>query len=73
MSDTLTVRIPDGEKEAWRKVAYAVGEDLGEFAGMAVRWLAGSSMNGSPWDELLGSVKTDAPAATSQNVRMGMR
>ncbi|SPE52243.1 hypothetical protein SBV1_1480033 [Verrucomicrobia bacterium] len=75
MRDTLTVRIPGREKEAWQKVAAGVGEDLSEFARKAVsqRVQALQAKQGSPWDDLLGSVSTDAPPATNQNVRRAMR
>jgi uncharacterized protein (DUF1778 family) len=75
MSDTLTVRVPGREKEAWHKVAKAVGEDLSEFARKAVRQRvqAVQAWHGSPWDDLLGSVSTDAPPATNANVRKAMR
>jgi uncharacterized protein (DUF1778 family) len=71
MSDTLTVRIPGREKDAWQQVAKAVGEDLSEFARKAVQ--AVQARQGSPWDDLLGSVHTDAPPATNENVRKAMR
>lgn len=72
---TLTVRVPVREKEAWQKIAHAVGEDLSEFARKAVRQRvqAVQAKNGSPWDDLLGSVSTVAPPATNQNVRRAMR
>jgi hypothetical protein len=75
MSDTLTVRVPGREKEAWQKVAHGVGEDLSEFARKAVRQRvqAIQSRQGSPWDDLLGSVSTDAPPATNMQVRKAMR
>ena len=75
MSDTLTVRIPGREKDAWQRVAKAVGEDLSEFARKAVRQRvqAVQARHGSPWDDLLGSVRTDAPPATNQNVRKALR
>ena len=75
MSDILTVRVPGREKEAWQKVAEAVGEDLSEFARKAVRHRvqAVQAKHGSPWDDLLGSVSTDAPSATNKNVRKTMR
>jgi uncharacterized protein (DUF1778 family) len=75
MSDTLTVRVPGREKESWQKVAKAVGEDLSEFARKAVRQRvqAVQARHGSPWDDLLGTVSTDAPPATNQNVRKTMR
>ena len=75
MSDTLTVRVPVREKEAWQKVAAAVGEDLSEFARKAVRQRvqAVQAKQGSPWDDLIGSVSTDAPPATNRNVRKAMR
>ena len=75
MSDTLTVRVPVREKETWQKVANAVGEDLSEFARKAVRQRvqAVQARQGSPWDDLLGSVSTDAPPATNRNVREAMR
>jgi len=75
MSDTLTVRVPVREKETWQKIARQVGEDLSEFARKAVRQRvqAVQSKQGSPWDDLLGSVSTDAPPATNANVRKAMR
>ena len=75
MSDTLTVRVPGHEKETWQKVAKAVGEELSEFARKAVRQRvqAVQSRHGSPWDDLLGSVSTDAPPATNANVRKAFR
>ncbi len=52
-----------------------VGEDLSEFARKAVRQRvqAVQARHGLPWDDLLGSVNTDAPPATNQNVRKAMR
>jgi hypothetical protein len=75
MSDTLTVRVPGREKEVWQKVAKDVGEELSEFARKAVRQRvqAVQARHGSPWDDLLGSVSTDAPPATNANVRKAMR
>jgi uncharacterized protein (DUF1778 family) len=75
MSDTLTVRVPGREKEVWQKVAEGVGEDLSEFARKAVRQRvqAVQASHGSPWDDLLGSVSTDAPPATNENIRKAMR
>jgi len=75
MSDTLTVRIPGREKDVWQKVAQRVGEDLSEFARKAVRQRvqAVQAEQGSPWDDLLGSVSTDAPPATNAKVREAMR
>ncbi len=75
MSDTLTVRVPVQEKEAWQKMAQDVGEDLSEFARKAVRQRvqALQAELGSPWDDLLGSVKADRPPATNDNVRKHMR
>ena len=75
MSDTLTVRVPGREKDAWLKVANDVGEDLSEFARKAVRQRvqAVQARHGSLWDDLLGSVNTDAPPATNRNVRKAMR
>ena len=75
MSDILTVRVPGREKDTWQKVANDVGEDLSEFARKAVRQRvqAVQARHGSPWDDLLGSVKTDAPPATNENVRKAMR
>jgi hypothetical protein len=75
MSDTLTVRVPVREKETWQKVAKAVGEELSEFARKAVRQRvqAVQAREGSPWDDLLGSVSVNAPPATNSNVRRAMR
>jgi len=63
------------EKIAWQKVARVVGEDLSEFARKAVRQRvqAVQAKHGSPWDDLMGSVSTDAPPATNENVRKAMR
>ena len=74
MSDTLTVRLPGPEKDVWQKVARGVGEDLSEFARKAVRQRvqAVQAEQGSPWDDLLGSVSTNAPPATNANVRKAM-
>jgi hypothetical protein len=75
MSDTLTVRVPEREKEVWQRVARGVGEDLGEFARNAVRQRVQAVQAGrrSPWDDLLGSVKVEGPPATNENVRKAMR
>ncbi len=75
VSDTLTLRVPVREKETWQKLAADLGEDLSEFARKAVRQRvqAVQSKQGSPWDDLLGSVKMDAPPATNRNVRKAMR
>jgi hypothetical protein len=75
MSDTLTVRVPGREKEAWQKIADALGEGLSEFARKAVRQRvqAVQARLGSPWDDLLGNVNTDAPPATNRNIRKAMR
>jgi hypothetical protein len=75
MSDTLTVRVPVREKETWHRVAKSVGEELSEFARKAVRQRvqAVQARHGSPWDDLLGSVSTDAPPATNANVRKALR
>jgi hypothetical protein len=56
-------------------VAKAVGEDLSEFVRKAVRQRvqAVQARQGSPWDDLLGSVRTDTPPAINQNVRKAMR
>lgn len=75
MSDTLTLRVPGREKKTWEKIAETVGEGLSEFARKAVRQRvqAVQSKHGSPWDDLLGSVSTDAPPATNRSVRKLMR
>jgi hypothetical protein len=75
MSDTRRVRVPGREKEIWQKLADAVGEDLSEFARKAVRQRvqAVQARHGSPWNDLLGTVNTDAPPATNRNVRKAMR
>jgi hypothetical protein len=56
-------------------VAKAAGEDLNEFARKVVRQRvqAVQARQGSPGDDLLGSLRTDAPPATNQNVRKAMR
>jgi len=75
MSDTLTVRVPVREKELWQKTARDVGEELSEFARKAVRQRvqAVQAKQGSPWDDLLGSVSITAPPATNKNVREATR
>lgn len=75
MSDTLTIRVPGREKETWQEIAQRLGEDLSEFARKAVRQRvqAVQSKQGSPWDDLLGSVSMNAPPATNANVRKAMR
>ena len=75
MSDALTIRIPGREKDTWQRVAKAVGEDLSKFARKAVRQRvqAVQSRQCSPWDDLLGTVRTDVPPAINQNVRKAMR
>jgi hypothetical protein len=75
MSDTLTLRVPEREKEAWQKAAKGVGEDLSEFARKAVRQRvrAVQAKGSSPWDGLLGSVSVVGPSATNENVRKLMR
>ncbi len=75
VDDALTLRVSNLEKAAWRKAARAVGEDLSEFVRRAVRRRvqAVRSDQGSPWDDLLGSVSIAAPPATNRNVRKLMR
>lgn len=75
MSDTLTVRVLTREKESWQQIARDLGEELSEFARKAVRQRAQAiqAKQGSPWDDLLGSVSMDAPPATNRNVRKAMR
>jgi hypothetical protein len=74
MSGSLTVRVSKRERDYWQKMANAVGEDLSEFILQAVRQRvqAVQAMHGSPWDDLLGSVSTDAPSATNQRIRRGI-
>ena len=71
MSDILTLRVPGDEKVAWQKAAETVGEDLSEFARKAARQRVEGvrAKHGSPWEDLLGSVSTDAPPPTNQNVQ----
>jgi hypothetical protein len=75
MSDTLTLRVPVREKVVWQKLAGDLGEDLSEFARKAVRQRvqAVQAKRASPWDDLLGSVNTDAPPASNRNVRKALR
>jgi hypothetical protein len=75
VSEKLRVRIPGGEKDVRQKVAQRAGEDLNEFARKAVRQRvqAVQAEHGSPWDDLLGSVSTEAPPATNANVRKAIR
>jgi hypothetical protein len=66
--------VPGREKDVWQKVARRVGEDLSEFARKAVRQRvqAVQAQHDSPWNDLLGSVRTDAPPASNANVRKAM-
>ena len=75
MSGTVTLRVPAREKQTWQRVAKAVGEDLGEFIREAVRQRIQGlrAKQDSPWSDLLGSVTTDAPAATNRDIRKAMR
>jgi hypothetical protein len=75
MGDILSARIADGEKAASQKTAKAVGEHLCEPVPKAVgqRVQEAQTNYGSPWDDLLGSVSSDAPPATNQNVRKALR
>jgi len=75
MSDTLTVRVPGREKGRLAESGGGAGRGLSEFARKAVRQRvqAIQAKQGSPWDDLLGSVSTDAPPATNRNVRQRMR
>ena len=56
-------------------MAKDVGEDLSEFARKAVRQRvqAVQVRHGSPSDDLLGSVSTDAPTAINANVRKAIK
>jgi hypothetical protein len=56
-------------------VAKSVGEELSEFArkGVRQRVQAVQAKHGSPWDDLLGIVSTDAPPAANRNVRKAVR
>jgi hypothetical protein len=75
MNDVFAFRVSRREKIAWKKMARQVGEDLGEFVHEAVRQRvqAMQAQNVSPWDDLPGSVSTDAPPGTNANVREAMR
>lgn len=68
MSDTLTIRLSEGEKAQWEKAAAQVKETVAEYVRKAVRQRAqGGEV--SPWERHLGSVKAAVPAPTNANVR----
>lgn len=71
MSDTLTIRLPDGEKAAWERAAAAVDETVAEYVRTAVRRRAQATAS-SPWDRHLGSVDAAVPPPTNVNVRRVM-
>jgi uncharacterized protein (DUF1778 family) len=75
MSGTVTVRIARREKDLSRKAAKRVEKDLGKFTRKIARQQARTAQarRGSPWDDLLGSVSTDAPPVTNANIRGAMR
>jgi hypothetical protein len=68
MSETLTIRLPEGEKVQWEKAAAAVEETVAEYVRKAVRQRARAGAL-SPWDHHLGSVDVAVPAPTNTNVR----
>ena len=75
MSNTVTVKVRGREKEVWQKMAALAGEDLSEFARVAVRLRVRKMQTkvASPWDDLLGSTSANGPSATNENVRKAMR
>ena len=68
MSETLTIRVPAGEKARWEKAAAAVKESVAEYVRGAVRQRAQASSQ-SPWEPHFGSAKVAVPAPTNANIR----
>jgi hypothetical protein len=68
MSDTLTIRLPEGEKARWEEAAAAARESVAEYVREAVRQRAKGASK-SPWERHLGSANVTVPAPTNANVR----
>ena len=68
MSETLTVRVPAGEKARWEKAAAAARESVAAYVRGAVRQRAQASRQ-SPWEPHLGSANVAVPAPTNANIR----
>ncbi len=68
MSETLTIRVPAGEKARWEKAAAAVQETVAEYVRKAVRQRAQTGET-SPWEKHLGSAEATVPPPTNANVR----
>ena len=68
MSETLTIRVPAGEKARWEKAAAAAREAVAEYVRGAVRQRAQAASH-SPWEPHLGAANVAVPAPTNANVR----
>ncbi|MBI2948876.1 MAG: hypothetical protein HYY23_14645 [Verrucomicrobia bacterium] len=68
MSETLTIRVPDGEKAHWEKAAAKVKETVAEYVRKAVRQRAQAG-EVSPWEKHLASADVAVPAPTNANIR----
>ena len=68
MSETLTIRLPAGEKARWEKAAAAVRETVAEYVRNAVRQRTAAG-DQSPWERHFGSADVAVPPPTNANVR----
>jgi hypothetical protein len=68
MSETLTIRVPAGEKALWEKAAAAASETVAEYVRGAVRRRA-QAQSHSAWESHLGSANVAVPPPTNANVR----
>jgi hypothetical protein len=71
MSETLSIRLRDGEKAELERAAAMAKETVAEYVRKAVRQRA-EAAGASPWEQLLGSVDVRVPAPTNANVRRAM-
>lgn len=68
MSETLTIRLPDGEKARWEKAATEVKETVAEYVRKAVRQRSHAGQ-ASLWEPHLGSADVAVPVPTNANIR----
>jgi hypothetical protein len=68
MSETLSIRLSEGEKAKWEKAAAEVKETVAEYVRQAVRQRAHAGRV-SPWERHLGSASVAVPAPTNANIR----
>jgi hypothetical protein len=71
MSETLTIRLPHGEKAKWEKAAAGMKETVAEYVRKAVRQRA-QAAEVSPWESHLGSADVAVAAPTNANIRLAM-